>query len=108
MEYSNVFGSKFPEKLIDVGTKKDIDGNVVSLINQYYQYIDSNDINGANKFYNENKDILEAYAVTCADWNRLEEDVYNTGIFSLDRFTIIVSDTEPQSQAVGSYWLQEW
>lgn len=108
MEYSHIFGSNFPTEIIDVGTKKDVDDTVVSLINRYYQYVEANDINGANQFYNENKDVLDSYAITCADWNRLEEEIYNTGTFSLERFTIIVSDIEPESQSVGSYWLQEW
>ena len=39
MDYSRVFGSKFPNSLIEVGTKKDVDDSVLALVNQYQNYM---------------------------------------------------------------------
>ena len=108
MAYSHNFGSNFPDELIPVGTKKDIDNSVRNLISQYYSYIDAKDINSAATLYDENKSILEPYMVNSDYFNRLEEDIYNIGVFALNSATTIISDTEPISQSVNSHWLKEW
>lgn len=108
MDYSNKFGSNFPNEVIPVGTKKDIDDSVKSLISQYYSLIDSNNLDEASTLYNNNKAILEPYIVNSDYFNRLEEEIYNVGIAALNNITTIISDTEPLTQSVNSHWLKEW
>lgn len=108
MEYSHNFGSNFPNKIIPVGTKKDVDDTVKALINQYYSCIESGDLSSANQLYEANKDTLEPYQINMEYMNRLEEDIYNTGIFALNSIKSIVSSDEPASQSVDSFWYQDY
>lgn len=108
MEYSHIFGSNFPNEVVAVGSKKDVDDSVINLVSQYYSYIDAKDINSAATLYDENKDILEPYMVNSDYFNRLEEDIYNIGVFALNSATTIISDTEPVSQSINSHWLKEF
>lgn len=108
MEYSRNFGSTFPEGLITVGTKKDVDDTVVSLVNQYYQYMNANDCNSAYRLYKENESDLEPCSITSADFNRLVEDIFNISLYVLNNYSIIFSDTEPEYQSEGSRWIKRW
>lgn len=108
MNYSNIFGSRFPEELIPVGTKKDIDDTVTALISQYYNYIDAGNISVANALYEENKVTLEPYIIDMAYINFLEESIWNTAVATLNKLTTIISDTMPASQSENSFWLQEY
>ena len=108
MNYSNMFGSNFPNEVISVGTKKDIDNSAKILITQYYSYINAGDIIGANTLYQMNKDVLEPYIINSAYFNKLEEEIYNAGLMALSGQNIIISDTEPALQETNSHWLKEW
>lgn len=108
INFSRSFGSNFPDELIPVGTKKDIDDTAASLITQYYSYIDAGNVTAANTLYNENKDILEPYQINMSYINRLEEEIWNTAIATLNKLTTIVSDTTPVSQTENAFWLQEY
>lgn len=108
MNYSRNFGSNFPEELIPVGTKKDIDDSISGLIAQYYSYIEARNITAANKLYIENKDLLEPYQIDMAYINRLEEEIWNTAVATLNKLTTVVSNTAPLSQTENSFWLQEY
>lgn len=108
MNYARNFGSNFPDELIPIGTKRDVDDSVSGLIAQYYSYIDAGNITAANSLYNENKDLLEPYQIDMAYINRLEEEIWNTAVATLNKLTTIVSDTAPLSQSKNSFWLQEY
>lgn len=108
MEYSHNFGSNFPNEIIPVGTKKDIDDTVKELINQYYLCIESGDLASANQLYEANKDTLESYQINMEYINKLEEEIYNTGIFALNSIKSIVSSDIPTSQSVDSFWYQDY
>lgn len=108
MNYTRNFGSNFPDELIPIGTKRDVDDSVSGLIAQYYSYIDAGNITAANTLYNENKDLLEPYQIDMAYINRLEEEIWNTAVATLNKLTTIVSDTAPLSQSKNSFWLQEY
>lgn len=110
MEYSHVFGSNFPQEVISIGTKKDIDDSVKDLILQYYSYIDSGNVSSANELFNSNKTILEQYIVSSSDFNRWNEEIYNLGVALLSSVATIISDTEPDSSNLSenSHWLQEY
>ena len=110
MEYSHIFGSQFPQQVISVGTKKDVDDSVTSLILQYNSYVDVGDMSAAYALYNRNKDTLEQYLVSAKDFNKYEEEMHNLGIALLSSVATIISDTEPEStnMSVNSHWLQEY
>lgn len=108
MEYSRNFGSNFPQSLIPVGTKKDVDDSVSSLISQYYSFCDKGDMNSATQLYKNNKALLEPYIVDSAYFNFVEEEIYNIGVGLLNTTKSIISDTEPISQSENSHWLKEF
>lgn len=108
MEYSHNFGSNFPSELIPVGDKKDIDDSVKDLIVQYNSYISAGNLDSANELYESNKTKLDPYAIKMKDINRLEEEIYNTALLALNQIKNVISDTEPSSQSVDSYWYQDY
>lgn len=109
MNYQRNFGSKFPDELIDVGTKKNIDDSVIEIVNQYNTYIQSKDIASANALYKANESILSPYKFDSFDVNRIKEELYNIGLCALSFQNTIISDTEPETkQYVGSVWLKEY
>lgn len=108
MEYSRNFGSNFPDSLIPVGTKKDIDNTVKNLISQYYSYIDNGNIEAANSLYSNNKNVLEDYIINLAYINRLEEELFNIGINVLKKSTNVIGTNEPLDQADNGYWYKDY
>lgn len=110
MEYSSKFGSKFPNSVISVGTKKDVDDYVVSLVSQYNSYVNAGNMTAAYALYNNNKSTLDKYIVSAKYFNRLEEEMHNLGVALLSSVATIISDTEPDStnMSVNSHWLQEY
>lgn len=108
MDYSRNFGSNFPNTLIPVSSKLDVDDTVVNLIKQYYAFIDSGNTSSAKALFDENKAILQPYIINANDINRYEEEIYNTGLFVLKKITNIVSTDEPLDQAVDGWWYQEY
>lgn len=108
MDYSRNFGSNFPNTLIPVGSKLDVDNTIVNLIKQYYAFIDSGNTSSANALFNENKAILEPYIINMEYINRLEEEIFNTGLSVLKKITNVVSADEPLDQAVDGWWYQEY
>lgn len=106
MEYSRNFGSNFPNSLIEVGTKKDVDNTVIDLVNQYYSYMSSNNIDAANAFYEANKDVLDAYSIKTKDFNLLLEELYNMGLNLLQKTKIIVDANEPVTMSDNSIWYE--
>ncbi len=108
MEYSRIFGSKFPDALIPVGDKKDVDNTVASLINQYYSYVDSGNISRAKELYEANKSELQKYIIDMEYINRLEEEIFNTGLGALKVTTSVVQDYEPLDQGENAYWFKDY
>lgn len=107
--YSHIFGSQFPSELIALGTHKDVDDSIVSLVNQYNSYIDSEDMTSAYNLYTANKDKLDPYLITMQYINYLEEEIYNTGIAALTQYQVTTSETEPIVDTdEGTYWIQEY
>lgn len=108
MEYSRVFGSNFPQSLVPVGTKKDVDDSVGSLVSRYYTLCDKGDMTSALQLYKNNESILSQYIINSEYCNRIEEEIYNVGIGLLNTTRSIISDTEPVSQSENSHWLKEY
>ena len=108
MEYSHNFGSNFPDSLIPIGTKKDIDDSVKDLITQYYSYIENGKVTDAKSLYDQNKTLLEPYIIDMEYINRLEEEIWNTHVATLKKLTTIISSKPPALQSENCFWLQEY
>ena len=109
MDYSRNFGSLFPSQSISVGTHKDVDNSVVNLVRLYNSYVNAGDMEGASRFYTENKSVLDPYILTMADINRLEEEIYNTGLYAMITNGTIISGEMPDAeQNTGDYWLLDY
>lgn len=108
MEYSHNFGSNFPGELVTVGDKKDIDDSVKDLISQYYSFLSSGELSSAHELYENNKEVLEPYSLNMKHINRLEEDIYNTGLFALNQIKNVISNAEPAAQSQDSFWYQDY
>ena len=108
MNYSRNFGSLFPEKTIDLGSHKDVDDTVIKIINQYNVCVQANDMETAATIFNNNKELLEPYIINMSYINRLEEEIYNTGIYAMVTNGSVISSTEPSvEQNVGDYWFSD-
>ena len=109
MNYQRAFGSKYPAECIASGYHRDIDNNVIALVNQYNEFILQKDTASAYNLYKNNESILKPYVIDMAYINYLEEEIHNTGIAALLTQNTIVSATEPgEEQITNSYWLQEY
>lgn len=106
MEYSRIFGSNFPNSLIEVGTKKDIDDTVIELVNQYTAYINSGNIGAANTLYQKNKDVLDSYSLGMKDFNLLLEEIHNIGVDVLQQTKIAISLSPPATMSENSIWYE--
>ncbi len=107
-DYSRSFGSQFPSELIALGTHKDVDDSVAALINKYYSYVESGDMDSAARIYEANKAALDAYAITADTIHYLEEEIYNIGLAALAKTNLIQSEDEPVFSQEGAYWIQEY
>lgn len=110
MDYSRAFGSNFPSSLIPYGTHKDVDDTVVSLVNQYNLYVQAGNMTEASKLYQSYKARLDPYLLNMSDINRLEEEIFNTGLYALSTInsTIISEDEPSDDQANNSYWFLDY
>lgn len=106
MNYSRNFGSNFPDSLIEVGTKKDVDDTVIILVNQYYSYLSSHNLEAANTLYQTNKELLDAYSIGMKDFNLLLEETYNIGLNLLQQTTTTIAPTEPATMGENSIWYE--
>lgn len=106
MEYSRSFGSNFPTSALNLEAykKKDVDDEVVDLVNQYYEYVLSGDMTGANTYYNENKATLDSYRWSMSDVNLLLEEVYNIALTVAQNSYVIVSAEQPVTLAKNGIW----
>lgn len=108
MAYSRTFGSRFPGTCIKVGTRKDVDDSVAAVIRQYNACISSSNMNDAAALYEQNKTLLEPYMIDMRYINRLEEEIYNTGLYAMYTASSVISAEQPAEQNVGGYWLSDY
>ncbi len=108
MGYSRTFGSRFPGTCIKVGTRKDVDDSVADVIRQYNACLSNGSLNDAAVLYEQNKTLLEPYMLDMAYINRLEEEIYNTGIYAMYTASSVISAEQPAEQNTGGYWLSDY
>ena len=108
MEYSRIFGSQYPEVQMTVSEKKDIDNNVLNVVNTIENYIKNENLAAASQLFEENADLLEPYNINCDFFNLIQEEIYNIGILAISKQNSMVSDSKPTTQTIaGSYWIQD-
>lgn len=82
MEYTNTFGSQFPEHVLEQKVFKDVDQRVLPLVNQIKTLQNAGDFAGANAIIQRNKELLESYMLSSDYLNFLCEETRNIEIFA--------------------------
>ena len=89
---------------------KDVDDSVMPLINQYYDYIESNDLANASKLLEDNAELLKPYRLDMNGVNKIEKAISELADIAYSTQSIIISDTEPKSLSIGdgTEWYQPY
>lgn len=104
--YSRESGSLFPDLILSMNDKKDIDDSVKDIVMQIYSLIENNKINKAKALRNDHPE-LDDYEVNATDFNLLAEEIQNIGIYTKRLSGTVVSKDEPTlDYDTGSSWIQ--
>lgn len=112
MEYSRVFGSKFPNATLELSNYKDISDapdNIKELIKQFYLFWDAGNISSACAIVESNWNALKSYYVGTDFLNKIEEEIYNSYIYAMQQNThTVVSATPPNASDYPKFttWLK--
>ena len=89
---------------------KDVDDTVMPLINQYYAYIEANDLANANKILEDNSDLLKPYRLDMNGINKIEKAISDLADIAFSTQQIIISVTEPTGANLGegTEWYQPY
>lgn len=89
---------------------KDVDDTVMPLINQYYAYIEANDLANANKVLEDNAELLKPYRLDMNGINKIEKAISDLADIAFSTQQIIISATEPTGSnlGVGTEWYQPY
>ena len=89
---------------------KDVDDTVMPLINQYYAYIEANDLANANKILEDNSDLLKPYRLDMNGINKIEKAISELADIAFSTQQIIISVTEPTGANLGegTEWYQPY
>lgn len=93
--YENEF-SNFPEKLITKHNFKNIDDNIMYLINQI-NYLRSHGLYGqAARIIQNNRTVLSQYIIDATTFRTWEEEIYNTQKYAKKNQQVVyIVDEEP-------------
>lgn len=110
-DYSRVFGSQFPETVMELTEYKDIGeapAAIQYLARQYYSFMETNDYASASTLLKENWNDLSQYYCGMEMLNKLEEEIYNAQIYALKNNTVIMSTEEPDASTYtyATPWLE--
>ena len=104
--YSRESGSLFPDSILSMNDKKDIDDSVKDLVMQIYSLIENNKINKAKALRNDHPE-LDDYEVNAADFNLLTEEIQNIGIYTKRLSgTVVLKDEPTLDYETGSSWIR--
>ena len=89
---------------------KDVDDTVMPLINQYYAYIEANDLANANKILEDNSNLLKPYRLDMNGINKIEKAISDLADIAFSTQQIIISVTEPTGANLGegTEWYQPY
>lgn len=89
---------------------KDVDDTVMPLINQYYAYIEANDLANANKILEDNAELLKPYRLDMNGINKIERAISDLADIAFSTQQIIISATEPMGNnlGIGTEWYQPY
>ena len=89
---------------------KDVDDTVMPLINQYYAYIEANDLANANKVLEDNAELLKPYRLDMNGINKIEKAISDLSDIAFSTQQIIISATEPMGNnlGIGTEWYQPY
>ena len=89
---------------------KDLDDTVMPLINQYYAYIEANDLANANKVLEDNAELLKPYRLDMNGINKIEKAISDLSDIAFSTQQIIISTTEPMGNnlGIGTEWYQPY
>jgi hypothetical protein len=80
------------------------------LINQYYAYIEANDLANANKILEDNAELLKPYRLDMNGINKIERAISDLADIAFSTQQIIISATEPMGNnlGIGTEWYQPY
>lgn len=87
-----------------------MDDTVMPLINQYYAYIEANDLANANKVLEDNAELLKPYRLDMNGINKIERAISDLADIAFSTQQIIISATEPMGNnlGIGTEWYQPY
>lgn len=79
-------------------------------INQYYAYIEANDLANANKVLEDNAELLKPYRLDMNGINKIEKAISDLADIAFSTQQIIISATEPTGSNLGegTEWYQPY
>ena len=96
----------------ELSNYKDVDSIVLTIIDEFYRLRDSGDNDAAYKYIKQYASVLKPYKIDCSSFNKIELGIFNLAKEIYYSQKIIISNTEPDTEAnhinIGSEWLQEY
>ena len=109
--YSKIFGSQFPDSVMELTGFKDI-GDAgeyeKAIIQQFYSYMENNDYASASALLESNWNYLKPYYLGMETLNKIEEEIYNTQLYAKKNSVTVVSSSSPSvdESSSNSIWLK--
>ena len=95
LSYSHQSGSNFPDSVLSLSNFKDMDDTIKDIVTQYYNFVSAGNINSAQALIEANAATLKQYWIDSSEINKLEEELYNIGLFTQKKRAVVVFSTEP-------------
>ncbi|MDL2301483.1 hypothetical protein LJC58_03915 [Lachnospiraceae bacterium OttesenSCG-928-D06] len=95
--------------MIELSNYKDVDSTISTIINKFYELMDSGNINDAYALLKNNETTLSQYHVNANSFNKIELAIYELALKQFYEQRIVISDIEPDvnkyQMSEGSEWL---
>lgn len=103
--YSRLFGSQFPDNIIELSNFKDIGeapAEIQEIAHQIEAFYEQKKYAEAADLLNQNYNLLKAYYIDMNFANKLQEEVYNLGVYAMKNTEVIIADTAPNASLFSS------
>ena len=99
--------SLFPEKKITLHNFKNVDDNIAPIINQINSLRSQGLYNQASRIIQNNFDVLSHYIIDAITFRTIEEEIYNTQIYSKQKQqSIFFDESEEDFDGIeGDVWV---